>query len=101
MSLYEAKDWQSPVTMARDLLRRHRDLSTVRAMVRNEFGRGPDIDDLRKMQERQDEAEVYLSRRFASIDFEANAVAAVEQHEAEMTRGSKGLLDRIASARPL
>lgn len=41
-STFEAVNWTCQRSMARDLLRRHRDVSTVRAMVTNHFGYSPD-----------------------------------------------------------
>lgn len=97
--IYETADWQFPTTMAKALLKRHRDVSTVRAMVLNEFGRAPDLDDLRKMQKRMDQSDEYLSRRFASVGFDAHAVASIEEHERSMTYGSQALARAIERAR--
>lgn len=97
--VYEAQDWQSPYTMARDLVRRHRDLSTVRAMVINYFGFAIPIESLRDMQKEYDAADMYLSRRFASIGFEKRAVEAQEEHYHSMRKGSKRLAAAIVAAR--
>jgi hypothetical protein len=84
---YEAVDWHDSTTMARTLLRRHRDLSTVRAMVRNQFGRAPSIDALARMRD----AAPRTTRHLAWHE-DRPIRPGTEAHETAMEQGSRDLL---------
>lgn len=92
-------DFTSTTQMATILMRRHRDLSTVRAMVKNEFGRAPSIDLLAVMRERDERRRNHRSRNHGHYLREAYSInASNDAHEAAMERGSAALLKAIREA---
>lgn len=95
---YEAADWRTPDIMARALVRRHRDLSTVHAMVTNEFGRAPSLERLKSIRDAAQRLSEMRDWRFNGT-LDRNPVNySNEQHHAAMEQGSEALRRAIVRA---
>jgi len=90
---FEAATWTCQRTMARDLLRRHRDISTVRAMVANHFGYAPSVAALTRMRKS-------LPRQLVPGGNLTPMLGDVESHPRAMVTGSQMLVEAISKAHP-
>ncbi len=85
---YESVNWTTPRMMATTLMRRHRDDSTVRMLVNNEFGRAPSVDLLADMRKRMP-AELVPGGALTPH------LGDIESHAFDMQDGSERLLRAI------
>lgn len=89
---YEAISWTCQSSMARALLRRHRDVSTVRAMIVNQFGHAPSIQSLTRLR-------ASLPRERPPGGDLTPFLGDVESHKEAMETGSLALVLAIREAR--